>query len=69
VAVWRGPRGITVEIIVLNGYQRFKVCQHVNGRKYLLGYYRDLAGVLRHVKDFADLVEVIDFPSERQAAS
>ncbi|MEV0994677.1 hypothetical protein [Nonomuraea sp. NPDC050202] len=69
MAVWRGPRGIEIEVIVLNAYQRFKVTQTTNGRRYLLGYYGTLAGVLRHVGDFADLVEVIDFPSERQAAS
>ncbi|MBB6556118.1 hypothetical protein [Nonomuraea rubra] len=66
---WRGPRGIEIEVIVLNGYQRFKVTQTVGKRRYLLGYYGNLAGVLHHVGDLADLVEVLDFPADRHAAS
>ncbi|MFB4265285.1 hypothetical protein [Nonomuraea sp. GTA35] len=54
---------------MLGDRQRFKVTQQVGKRRYLLGYYPDLAGVLRHVGDFADLVEVYDFPADRQAAS
>lgn len=62
MAVWRGPGGISVEVIRLETRPLLKVTQTVNGRRYLLGYYATIADVTKHV-DLADLCEVIRFPS------
>ena len=67
VAVWRGPRGLLIEVIVLDRSPLYRVSQFVNGRRYHLAYAHDVAGVAEHV-DLADLVEVFAFPG-RQAAS
>lgn len=67
VAVWRGPRGLLVEVIVLDRSPLYRISQHVNGRRYHLAYAHDVAGIAEHV-DLADLVEVLQFPT-RQAAS
>ena len=63
--MWRGPDGIEVEAIVLNGRPRLRVSQRVNGRRYLLSYCRTIRDVEQHV-DLADLVEVIAFPRAPQ---
>lgn len=68
MAVWRGPNGITVEVIQLNERQLFKVTQTVNAGRYLLGYCATIAQVTRHV-DLADLVEVHELASKPYAAS
>lgn len=62
MATWRGPRGIEVEVIRLDQKQLFKVSQHVNGHRYLLGYCGTIAQVTRYV-DLADLCEIVDFPT------
>jgi hypothetical protein len=62
VARWHGPRGIEIEIILLDSGPLMKVTQQVNGRRYLLGYCATIADVTKHV-DLADLVEVIPFPA------
>ena len=67
VAVWRGPRGLLIEVIVLDRSPLYRVSQFVNGRRYHLAYEHDVAGVAEHV-DLADLVEVLAFPG-RQTAS
>ncbi|MEU4511798.1 hypothetical protein AB0G05_20080 [Nonomuraea wenchangensis] len=61
MAVWSGPGGITVEVIQLESRALMKVCQVVNGRRYLLGYCATIGELTRYA-DLADLVEVIAFP-------
>jgi hypothetical protein len=62
MAVWRGPGGTLIEVIVLDSRPCLRVSQVVNGRRYHVGYWsiRELAA---HV-DLADLVEVTPFPSQ-----
>ncbi|MEV1167363.1 transposase [Nonomuraea sp. NPDC049784] len=62
MSVWHGPRGIEVEVIVLDQRPRFRVMQTVHGRRYLLAYCSRVQEVAQHVS-LADLVEVIDFPA------
>ncbi|MEU6710036.1 hypothetical protein ABZ897_01040 [Nonomuraea sp. NPDC046802] len=59
---WCAPKGIEVELIQLDHKQLFKVSQHVNGRRYLLGYCATIAQIARYV-DLADLVEIVQFPA------
>lgn len=61
MARWRGPNGIEIEVIQLDQRHLIKVCQRVNGHRYLIGYCATVAEVAEHV-DLADLVELIDFP-------
>lgn len=61
MAVWRGPDGIQVEVIVLGTRPCLRVSQVVNGRRFHIGYW-SLGELAKHV-DLADLVEVIPFPS------
>lgn len=65
---WCGPNGIQVEAIVLNRRPLLKVTQHVNGRRYLLGYCATTSAVSKHV-DLADLCEVYPFPRVSASAS
>ena len=60
MAVWRGPDGLLVEVIVLDRRACLRVSQVVNGRRYHQAYC-SLAELGRYV-DPADLCEVIAFP-------
>ncbi|TMR24879.1 transposase [Nonomuraea turkmeniaca] len=63
-SIWRGPRGVEVQIIVLDTTPLFKVTQVLNGRRYFLAYSASIDGLRQHV-DLADLVEVIALPVGR----
>jgi hypothetical protein len=67
VNTWHGPRGIEVEVIVLNQRPRFRVTQTVRGRRYLLAYCSRVEEVAEHVS-LADLFEVIDLQAKRVTA-
>ncbi|HEY9368936.1 hypothetical protein [Streptomyces sp.] len=60
MAVWRGPDGLLVEVIVLDKRACLRVSQVVNGRRYHQAYC-SLAHLGEYV-DLADLVEVIYLP-------
>lgn len=62
MAVWRGPRGIEVEVIVLGEAARLRVTQVLGGRRWHVANCRTIREVEQHV-DLADLVEVITFPA------
>ncbi|MEV0382445.1 hypothetical protein [Nonomuraea sp. NPDC050643] len=68
MTTWRGPGGITVEIITLNQATLYRVSQWINNRRYHIAYAATIHEVARHV-DLADLVEVLEFPGSRQDAS
>jgi hypothetical protein len=61
VRVWRGPDGITVEVIILDRRPLLRVTQTVRGRRYRLGDCARPSEVALYV-DLADLVEVIELP-------
>jgi hypothetical protein len=60
MAVWHGPEGIEVEVIVLGRRTCLRVSQRVRGRRFHVAYC-NLAQLARYV-DPADLCEVIPFP-------
>lgn len=62
MATWRGPKGIEVEVIVLNRSPLYKVTQVTNGRRYFIAYAHNVATLATHV-ELADLVEVLPFPA------
>lgn len=61
MSVWFGPRGIQIEVIVLDDRQRLRITQTIKGRRYLVAYASTVREVERHAP-LADLVEVIELP-------
>ncbi|MFB4280876.1 hypothetical protein ACBJ59_36690 [Nonomuraea sp. MTCD27] len=68
MAIWRGPDGLIVEIIVLNRSPLYKISQMIKGHRYFVAYAHDVDTLTKHV-ELADLVEVIDLRGRRQTAS
>lgn len=60
MAVWRGPDGLLVEVIVLGRRPCLRISRIVRGRRYHEAYctLRELAQYV----DLADLCEVYPFP-------
>lgn len=61
MSVWRGPSGIAVEVILLDGYPKLRVTRTVQGRRYWVAYCLN-TDELAEIVDLADLVEVIPLP-------
>ena len=60
MAIWHGPDGIQVEVIVLDRRPCLRVTQVVNGHRYH-EMYCSLSELAEYV-DLADLCEVIALP-------
>jgi hypothetical protein len=59
--VWRGPRGIEVEIIILDRSPRLRVSQVLGGQRWHIANCKSVSELAQHV-DLADLVEVHTLP-------
>ncbi|MEV4100462.1 hypothetical protein AB0J42_09370 [Nonomuraea sp. NPDC049649] len=57
MAIWRGPEGIVVEVIVLDDQPVLRISQDVGGRLYLQGYCASVTELAQHGIDLAQLVE------------
>ncbi|MFI6900318.1 hypothetical protein ACIBKY_03600 [Nonomuraea sp. NPDC050394] len=62
MAVWRGPKGIEVEAIILNDAPTLRAVQRFGDRAVLLGYCRSVADLKKLGIDLADLEEADSAP-------
>ncbi|MER7063908.1 hypothetical protein [Streptomyces albidoflavus] len=67
--LWRGPDGLEIEAIRLDGRQRLRVSRVWDDHRTLVAYYSTIAQLAEHVDDFADLVEIIELPSATKRAA
>ncbi|MFI6536673.1 hypothetical protein ACIBHY_29775 [Nonomuraea sp. NPDC050547] len=57
MAVWRGPKGIEVEAIILNSTPTLRATQRFDDRAVLLGHCRSVADLKKLGIELADLEE------------
>ncbi|WP_061295983.1 hypothetical protein [Herbidospora cretacea] len=61
MAIWHGPKGIEVDLIILGQRPLLRVTQVLGGRRWHIANCKSVREVAELV-DLADLVEVIPLP-------